>query len=121
FDRINKNFGGVWFASVLDRPSYESLKQYDVPFMKLPSTISRHKDFISDVAGDWDGNLVMSLGMTDLEDYEFIVGTLYNHATERPGRRENYMLQCTSAYPASLNELNLGLLNNGAWRHEDVG
>lgn len=124
FDRIDANFSGVWFASVLDWPSYQSLKPFDPPFMKLPSTISRHKDFITDVAEDWDHSLVMSLGMTDRDYFWTAVDLLVEHE-ERINQKgiyeeESYLLQCTSAYPAPLNELNLGLIQQIDFHPEPI-
>lgn len=110
FDKIDANFQGRWFASALDWDSYVSLKPYGTPFMKLPSTISSRRQFIADVARDWSGGLVMSLGMTDQEAHGFIEATVNWHS-ER-SRSDDYVLQCTSAYPAPFTELNLGLISS---------
>jgi N-acetylneuraminate synthase len=34
-----------WFASILDMPSYDFIRQFDPDMIKLPSTISEHKDY----------------------------------------------------------------------------
>lgn len=116
FDRIDANFKGKWFASALDQPSYELLKKYDTPFMKLPSTISRDWDYIEAVARDWHRGLVVSLGMTDHDYFVRIRDLIEDHAA-RLKRQENwddvsYILQCTSAYPAPQEELNLSLITH---------
>lgn len=114
FDRIDANFKGKWFASALDRDSYEFLKTYDTPFMKLPSTISRDWEYIESVSEDWNGPLVVSLGMTDEEYFEQVSHLLL----DRPTR--SFMLQCTSAYPAPKEELNLGLISHIDQYHKPI-
>ncbi|SFS97521.1 N-acetylneuraminate synthase family protein [Sphingobacterium wenxiniae] len=81
-----------WFASVLDWNSYLYMQKLDCPIIKLPSTISNHKNYLTKVAEDFKGELVVSTGFTD-EDYEnFVLNNLV---------RENkfFLLQCTSSYP----------------------
>lgn len=110
FNRIDSAFRGKWFASALDWGSYEFLRTYEPPFMKLPSTISRHRQFITDVAEDWNGGLVVSLGMTNRDDHNFVTTIVNAHSLS--SRSDDYVLQCTSAYPAPFTELNLGLIAN---------
>lgn len=83
----------VWFASVLDYPSLKFIEQYDCPLIKLPSTISNHKNFLRKAADEFSGDLVISTGFTD-ETYEtFVLDTF-------TANRNLFLLQCTSSYPA---------------------
>lgn len=83
----------IWFASVLDYPSLKFIKKFDPVLVKIPSTISNHKNYISQVAKEFTGDIVVSTGFTD-KDYEsFVLETFL------PGRNL-FLLQCTSSYPA---------------------
>lgn len=83
----------VWFASILDYPSLKFIEEYDVPLIKLPSTISNHKNFLKKVAEEYPGDLVISTGFTDAEYEDFVIETF-------TGKRSVFLLQCTSSYPA---------------------
>ena len=83
----------VWFASVLDYESLKYIKKFNPVLVKIPSTISNHKNYIKQVAKDYTGDIVASTGFTD-KDYEsFVLDTFL------PGRNL-FLLQCTSSYPA---------------------
>ncbi len=83
----------VWFSSVLDYPSLLFLEKYNPPLIKLPSTISNHRNFLKKAGDEFKGDLVISTGFTDKE-YETFV--LDNFCTNR----NLFLLQCTSSYPA---------------------
>lgn len=123
FDLIDRNFRGKWFASALDLPSYEFLKTYDTPLMKLPSTISRNWEYIDHVTSDWHRGLVISLGMTDLEYFHGVRFLVEDHVNRIRSNGNNedvsYILQCTSAYPAPPEELNLGVISMMDWDNVD--
>lgn len=44
-----------WFLSILDLNSFEYVKKYDLPLLKLPSTISKHKNFLLNVGKNFRG------------------------------------------------------------------
>ncbi|MGV0923051.1 N-acetylneuraminate synthase family protein [Empedobacter tilapiae] len=81
-----------WFASVLDWNSYEYMKQLDCPMIKLPSTISNHKNYLTKVAQDFKGELVVSTGFTDSSYEKFVLDNLVTD-------KKIFLLQCTSSYP----------------------
>jgi len=81
-----------WFTSVLDWNSYEFMLKFDTPIIKLPSTISNHKNYLLKVGNDFSGDLVISTGFTDASYEEFVLG---NFMTDR----NLFLLQCTSSYP----------------------
>ncbi|WP_347303768.1 N-acetylneuraminate synthase family protein [Croceibacterium sp. TMG7-5b_MA50] len=94
-----------WFASVLDQPSFEFMLQFDPGIIKLPSTISEHKDYLEFVGRNYSKGLILSTGMTD-ERYERWV--LENFA----GMSTFYLLQCNSAYPTPLHDCDVGVVRH---------
>ncbi len=81
-----------WFASILDWNSYLYMQKLDCPMIKLPSTISNHQNYLTRVADDFDGELVVSTGFTDQSYEEFVLDNLIKD-------RRLFLLQCTSSYP----------------------
>lgn len=107
-DELTRDLGIGWFASVLDRPSFEwMMSELDMPLVKLPSTISEKKDYLQYVAENYTGSLVISTGMTD-ETYE-------NWLLETFTRQESlYLLHCNSAYPTPDEDTNIGVVRRYA-------
>lgn len=83
----------VWFSSVLDYPSLVFLEKYNPPLIKLPSTISNHRNFLKKAGDKFKGDLVISTGFTDKEYENFVLENFCNN-------RYLFLLQCTSSYPA---------------------
>ena len=81
-----------WFASVLDWNSYVYMTSLDCPMIKLPSTISNHKNYLTKVANDFKGELVVSTGFTDQTYEQFVLDNLVKD-------NKFFLLQCTSSYP----------------------
>lgn len=81
-----------WFATVLDWNSYEYMLTLDCPMIKLPSTISNHKNYLTKVANDFKGELVVSTGFTDQAYEDFVLNNLVKD-------NKFFLLQCTSSYP----------------------
>lgn len=91
-----------WFASVLDLPSLNFISRYDPILIKIPSTISRHKNFILSIAETAIPNVIVSLGGTNEEYVQWIGGVFQS--------RNLFLMQCTSSYPAELSDLNIRVL-----------
>ncbi|MGV3697904.1 N-acetylneuraminate synthase family protein [Flavobacterium sp.] len=83
----------VWFSSVLDYPSLLFLEKYNPPLIKLPSTISNHRNFLKKAGDEFKGDLVISTGFTDKEYEKFVLDNFCSN-------RNLFLLQCTSSYPA---------------------
>ncbi|RZF61671.1 N-acetylneuraminate synthase family protein [Sphingobacterium corticibacterium] len=81
-----------WFASALDWNSYLYLQKFDCPMIKLPSTISEHKNYLRKVADNFKGELVISTGFTDQSYENFVLQHLIRD-------KKLFLLQCTSSYP----------------------
>lgn len=100
-----KEVGIGWFASILDEPSFEFIKQFNPVLIKLPSTISEKKSYLSKVGAGWEGGLVISTGMTGPE-YELFVSESFKRASHI------YLLQCTSAYPTPESDAGIGIVRH---------
>lgn len=107
-DELTKDLGISWFASILDKPSFEwMLDELDLPLVKLPSTISRKKDYLEYVAQNYTGSLVISTGMTDKEYEDWLLETFTRQDTL-------YLLHCNSAYPTPDEDTNIGVVRHYA-------
>lgn len=104
-DSFCKEIGIGWFASILDMPSYEFIRQFEPDMIKLPSTISEHKDYLAAVASDFTKDVVISTGYTD-EAYERFILDNFTKV------RNIYLLQCTSAYPTPNEDTQLGVIRH---------
>ncbi len=104
-DNFCKKIGIGWFASILDEPSFEFIKQFKTEFIKLPSTISEKKNYLKKVGEEWGGGLVISTGMTGPEYENFISDSFKNS-------KEIYLLQCTSSYPTAEDDTAIGVIRH---------
>lgn len=94
-----------WFLSVLDRPSFDFIKDLNPAMIKLPSTISEHKEYLEFVASDYDGDLVLSTGMTDTTYENWVLETFTR-------QRRLYLLHANSAYPTPEQDCNIGVIRH---------
>jgi len=102
---LTAELGIGWFMSVLDRPSYDFAKKLGPAMIKLPSTISEHRDYLEFVAKDYDGDLVMSTGMTDLTYETWVLDTFTR-------QRRLFLLHANSAYPTPEEDCNIGVIRH---------
>jgi sialic acid synthase SpsE len=104
-DSLCRTLGIDWFVSVLDKPSFEFLREFERPIMKLPSTISEHRDYLDHVARTYEGSIVLSTGMTD-EVYEGWVLETFTRCDRL------YLMQANSAYPTPLADCGIGVVRS---------
>lgn len=104
-DQFCNELGIGWFASILDEPSFEFIKQFNPALIKLPSTISEKKSYLEKVGAEWTNGLVISTGMTG-PDYEKFISQSFQKACEI------YLLQCTSAYPTPESDAGIGIVRH---------
>lgn len=104
-DQLCSQLGIGWFISVLDKPSYEFIQQFNPALIKLPSTISEHTDYLKTVAQNYTGDLVISTGFTDKQYENFIFENFRN-------ANKIYLLQCTSAYPTPMEHTQIGVIRH---------
>lgn len=104
-DALCRELGIGWFASLLDKPSFEFMRQFDPQLVKLPSTISEYTEYLSLVANTFEGDVVLSTGMTDQSFEDWILKN-FTHC------RRLYLMQANSAYPTPLNDCNIGVVRH---------
>ena len=91
-----------WFASVWDRQSLEFMRQYDVPFIKIPSAKIVRRELLLH-ARNQPAPVILSTGMSTLEEIDTAVETI--------GRNDTIILHCHSAYPCKDSEINLRVMD----------
>lgn len=104
-DKLCKELEIGWFASVLDEKSFRFMMDVGAEMVKLPSTISEHRDYLNYVAKNYKGSVVLSTGMTDEKYEQFVTETFVNC-------EKLYMLQCNSAYPTPLEDCNVAVVRH---------
>ena len=101
-----------WSASVWDLDSLEFMKQYAVPFLKIPSAKLTDLELIEKTAAyckEIDISLIVSTGMSTLEEVDNCVKVVVSTM----GSKKNFILMhCNSTYPASIDELNLSCIRS---------
>ena len=104
-DEICRSVGVDWFVSVLDLPSFRFIQPFDRNFVKLPSTISQHREFLEIVAKEFKGAVVVSTGFTDQAYEDYVLETFRNQTAL-------FLLQCTSAYPTPPEDCNIAVVRH---------
>lgn len=102
-DKLCKKLGIGWFASILDLRSFQSFRKFNPKIIKLPSTISDHKNYLKYVSKSFKGIIVLSTGYTNSRYEKFILDLFKNN-------KKIYLLHCTSAYPAPEAETNISII-----------
>ena len=97
-DEYCRQLGIGWFASPWDIESVEFLKQYNLPYIKIPSALITNKELV-EACGDFGAPVIISTGMSTKEEVEACRDWL--------GDSLEYILACTSTYPTADCEMNL--------------
>lgn len=106
-DSLCKKLSIDWFCSVLDFPSFEVIRNFSPSLVKIPSTISNHRDFHSQMAEAYQGAIVISTGYTDESYEEYVLKTFRRN-------EKIYLLHCISAYPTAINDCNVAVVRHYA-------
>ncbi len=104
-DKYCKELNIGWFASILDIPSYEFIQEFEPNIIKIPSTISEHREYLSYIGKDFKNDVVISTGDTEQSYESFILNTFTK-------ARKIYLLQCTSAYPTQIEEAQVSIVRH---------
>ncbi len=104
-ENLCNTIGIKWFASILDEPSYRYLMDFNPAMVKLPSTISEHRDYLAIVADTCTKPVVLSTGMTDQAYEQWVLETFSKS-------EQLYLLQCNSAYPTPAHDCNVGVVRH---------
>ena len=94
-----------WFCSVLDFPSFEMIRNFSPRLIKIPSTISNHREFHQQIAKSYKGPIVVSTGYTDQSYEQYILDTFKDN-------EKIYLLHCISAYPPSMQDCNVAIVSH---------
>ena len=104
-EEICKKLGIKWFASVLDIKSFKFIERFQPEIVKLPSTISQHKDLLIYVSKNYRNDIVISTGYEN-ETYQKEIVQLFKNC------RTLYLLQTTSSYPTPGDETQIGVVRH---------
>ena len=98
--------GIEWSASPWDMDSLEFLKQYDVPFLKIPSAMLTNDELLEGCVASGK-RVIFSTGMSTKEEIDHAVMVLRKAKLVHNNPHKIGLLHCNSTYPAPINELNL--------------
>src|SRR5882672_9858408 len=100
-DRHCRDRGIAWFASCWDRLSIDFVEAFDPPCYKIASACLVDDDLL--LHHRQKGRpILLSTGMSSVEQID--------HAVDVLGDGELMLLHCTSAYPSTVDELNLNVI-----------
>ena len=92
-----------WTTSVWDLDSVEFMKQYKVPFIKIPSAKITDLELVRESTKSFP-RIIISTGMSTVDE---ILSAANIIREELKGKQKPGMLHCNSTYPAPIEELNL--------------
>jgi len=101
--RYSRQIGLTFFATAFDLPSAEFLARLDIPAIKVASGDLKTLPLLRRVA-ELGKPMIVSTGGATLEDIERAYETIV------PANPQLCFLQCTAAYPAAPEELNLNVI-----------
>lgn len=91
------------FFSILDIESFKRLKKFKFDIIKLPSTISEDKKFLRYIKNNYQGDIVVSTGMSS-HDYLTKCAKLFKKNSKL------FLMHCVSSYPTSPLDTNLDVI-----------
>jgi N-acetylneuraminate synthase/sialic acid synthase len=108
-----RELGLVFFATAFDAASADLLAELEVPAFKIASGDLHNTPLLRHVAA-FGKPMLLSTGGATLEDVDRAVDAVL------PLNDRLCVLQCTAAYPAAIEELNLGVITTLRERYPDV-
>jgi N-acetylneuraminate synthase/sialic acid synthase len=108
-----RELGLVFFATVFDEASADLLEELDLPAYKIASGDLRNTPLLRHVAA-FGKPLIVSTGGATLDDVDRAVETV---TAVNP---QLCLLQCTAAYPAAVEELELGVITTYRERYPEL-
>jgi len=101
-DQHCKAIGIPWTASVWDIPSLENMREFDVPFLKIPSAKLTNDELLTECANS-GRPIVLSCGMSTENEVDHAVNIIVDVLGAS-------LLHCHSTYPSPDEEQNLSLI-----------
>lgn len=111
--RYCRELGLTFFATVFDIPSADVLAELDMPAYKIASGDLKTTPLLRHVAS-FGKPMLISTGGATMDD------VVRAYDTVMPINPQLSFLQCTAAYPASAEELNLGVIRTFRQRFPDL-
>ena len=110
-DRFSKEIGILWSASCWDEESVDFINQFNPPFFKAASASLTDINLLKKkkTAGK---PLIVSTGMSTMTEIENAVNSI--------GQENLLLAHATSAYPCSVDELNLSVIQTLKKKYPDV-
>jgi len=105
-----EELGVIFLSTPYDFPSLEALERIQVAGYKIASTDTSNLPFLDTVARK-GRPVILSTGMSDLDQVSEAVDTM-----QSAGLHDLALLQCTSEYPAPMNELNIRAMSTLSMR-----
>ena len=104
---ICEQFNIEYLSSAFDLEGIQMLQNLKIGKLKIPSGEITNLPFLMK-AGTFDWDIILSTGMSTLEEIENAL-----HCLEANGknRKKITVLQCTTQYPAPFNSINLSAMN----------
>ena len=117
-DRYCKAQNIDWSASPWDLDSIEFLRQYNLPFVKVPSAMLTNEDLLTKCV-ELFPKVIFSTGMSTQEEIEDAVGILRIAKDIFNKKQPIGLLHCNSSYPAPVDELNLSAIKTLQEKYSD--
>ena len=117
-DRYCKDQNIAWSASPWDLDSVEFLKQYNLPFVKVPSAMLTNEELLTKCI-ELFPKVIFSTGMSTEKEIEDAVSILRISKDIFNKKQPIGLLHCNSSYPAPVDELNLSAIQTLAQKYPD--
>lgn len=105
-DRYCSEKGVPWSVSCWDMPSLEFIKRYEIPFLKIPSALITHTEYLKKVKEFKDKGipLFVSTGMSDMKRVKKVVDFL--------GNDNLIIMHAVGTYPVRHEDVNLNVIKS---------
>jgi len=97
----------IFISSAFDIKNLYYLKKFNLNYFKVPSGEITNIPYL-EVLGKFNKKIILSTGMSNINEIERAINTLINFGTSK---EKITLMQCTSAYPAPYDEVNLNTIN----------
>lgn len=117
-DEYCKEVGIHWSASPWDRDSVEFLKQYKLPFIKIPSAMLTNTELLVSCIKS-NMRVILSTGMSTEEEIDTAVELLREAKILYKNPNQIGLLHCNSTYPTPVQDLNLSVIKTLSNKYPD--
>ena len=97
----------IFISSAFDIESLNYLKKFKLSYFKVPSGEITNIPYL-EVLGKFKKKIILSTGMSKIYEIKKAIKTLTSNGTKR---NSITLMQCTSAYPAPYDEINLNTIS----------